>query len=175
MNEQDNKRLGELIFELAQGKIDVLSDIYLLMYKILYAVGNIYLKQKADIEDEIQNLLILLNYKAHKFKKNKNACAWIVKLYKNLILNHLKKNKREDNFIAEEIEKLQISAIDDVFLENHLFVNDIFSRLSEYERELIIYRYWCKCSIKEVADILNRPKSTIESQLIKLENKIKKI
>ena len=71
MNEKDNKRLGELIFLLARGNISVLSEIYLLMYNILYAVGNVYLNQKADIEDEIGNLLLLLYEKASKFKKTK--------------------------------------------------------------------------------------------------------
>ena len=47
------------------------------MAKILYSVGNIYYKQKADIEDAIQDLLIELYNKAKKFRVNKNACAWI--------------------------------------------------------------------------------------------------
>lgn len=75
MNEEANKRLGNLIFSLAHGNIAALADIYMLMVKILYAVGNIYFTQRADIEDAIQDLLILLYDNAHKFKRNKNACV----------------------------------------------------------------------------------------------------
>ena len=77
MDENTNLALGEFIFKLAKGNIDALENIYLIMAKILYSVGNIYYKQKADIEDAIQDLLIELYNKAKKFRVNKNACAWI--------------------------------------------------------------------------------------------------
>ena len=76
MNEEDNKRLGRLIFALACGNISVLDEIYQMLAKLLYAVGNIYYSQRADIEDAIQDLLILLYQNARKCKENKNACAW---------------------------------------------------------------------------------------------------
>ena len=43
-----------------------------------------------------------------------------------------------------------------------------------YEQDLMIYRYWGDLSIREVADILEKPKSTVESQLKNLEEKIRK-
>lgn len=177
MNEEDNKRLGLLIFALARGDISALEDIYLLMVRILYAIGNIYFNQKADIEDAIQDLLILLYDNARKFKSNKNACAWIIRLYQNLILKRLRKKKTEDNYISEQIRDQSVSANEDdsKYIENHLFFNEIFEKLDKYEQDLVIYRYISKCSIKEVADILGKPKSTVQSQLIKLENKIKNL
>lgn len=176
MNEKDNKRLGELIFLLARGNISVLSEIYLLMYNILYAVGNVYLNQKADIEDEIGNLLLLLYEKASKFKKNKNACAWVIRVYQNLIINHLKNKMREKSYIYDRTQSLKIiSQSHDLYVENHIFISNIFGKLNEYEKNLIIYRFWCKCSIREVADIVGSPKSTVESQIYKLQNKIKNL
>lgn len=172
MDEKTNKRLGELIFELARGNINVLSEIYTIMCKILYSIGNIYYNQKADIEDAIQNLLITLYYRAKKFKKNTNACAWIIKIYQNSIKNHLLYIKREEEYLEVAVDNAA-PAEDEKYLENHLFISEIFGKLTEYERDLIIYRYWCKCSIKEVADICQKPKSTIETHLNKLEEKIK--
>ena len=173
MDEKTNKRLGELIFELARGNVEALEDIYKIMCRILYAIGTIYYKQRADIEDAIQNLLITLYYKAKRFKKNTNACAWIIKIYQNSIKNQLLHIKREEAYLeaaADKAERIE----DEKYLENHLFVSEIFGRLNEYERNLIIYRYWCKCSIKEVADICGKPKSTVETHLKNLEETIKK-
>lgn len=172
MDENTNKRLGELIFELGRGEVNVLEDIYIIMCKILYAIGTIYFYQQADIEDAIQNLLVTLYDKAKKFKKNTNACAWIIRIYQNSIrnqLSHLKKEKAYLEYVAE----MKGTVDKERFLENHLFVSEIFGRLNEYERDLIIYRYWCKCSIKEVADICGKPKSTVETHLKKLEENIK--
>lgn len=175
MDEKTNKTLGEYIFQLANGYIEVLENIYLIMAKILYSVGNIYFNQKADIEDAIQDLLIELFYKAHKFRDNRNACAWVVKIYENLILNKLKHRNKEDEYISDKIAKLQIEAnqSDERFIENHLFVKELFGRLSRKEQQLIIYRYWCNCSLGEMSKIMKKPKSTIESQLKNVEEKVK--
>ena len=42
MDEADNNRLAELLIELAKGNSQVLSEIALLMQKILYSVGIMY-------------------------------------------------------------------------------------------------------------------------------------
>ena len=175
MDENTNKRLGELIFDLARGNVNALEDIYNIMCKILYAIGTIYYNQRADIEDAIQNLLITLYYRANKFKKNTNACAWIIRIYQNSIKNQLLHIKREEAYLEAAADKILTGNHndDDNYLENHLFVNEIFGKLNEYERDLIVYRYWCKCSIKEVADICGKPKSTIETHLKNLEENIK--
>lgn len=143
MDEKTNTTLGEYIFKLALGCVEVLENIYLIMAKILYSVGNIYFNQRADIEDAIQDLLIELYHKANKFKSNKNACAWIVRIYENLILNKLKRRAKESEYIAERIAQMQFEAtqVDDKFIENHLFIKDLFNHLTKYERQLIIYRF----------------------------------
>lgn len=177
MDKETNKRLGELIFELAKGNIGALAEIYSVMGRILYAVGNIYLSQKADIEDEIQNLLIKLCEVAHKFKKNAYACAWIIKIYKNSIKNRIRKEKREIDNKAKALESIQLSQenADDSYLENHLFYRDILNGLSGYEQKLLIDRYICKYSIGEIAELYKKPKSTMEYQLTKLEEKVKRL
>ena len=176
MDEKTNLTLGEYIFSLAEGNVSALENIYLIMAKILYTIGNYYYEQKADIEDAIQDLLIELYYKAKRFRENKNAYAWIIRIYVHLILNKMKHREKEDEYIAEKISKLKIDCenTDEKYIDNHLFVKEIFRRLTGHEQQLIIYRFWCKCSIGEISTILKKPKSTIESQLKKVEEKVKK-
>ena len=123
MNEEDNKRLGLLIFALARGDVSVLEDIYLLMVKILYAIGNVYFNQKADIEDVIQDFLILLYEKAGKFKHNKNACAWVIKLYQNLMYRKLENRRREEKYLSSQMQLQELAGQEDssVYIENHIF------------------------------------------------------
>lgn len=94
-----------------------------------------------------------------------------------MIYKNLKKRKSEDNYISEQIQLQNITSLEDnsKYIENYLFFNEIFDKLDKYEQDLVIYRCVGKCSIKEVADILGKPKSTVGSQLKKLENKIKNI
>lgn len=140
MEEVSNKRLGELIFRLAEGDVEALSDIYLMLNKVLYAVGGIYYKQRADIEDAIQNLLITLYYKAKKFSNNTNAYGWILTMFNNMIKSQLKRSKREMQLlqnIAPDSDDLFENAIDENYIANHVFVREIMENLNEYERELV--------------------------------------
>lgn len=176
MNEEENKRLGQLIFALARGEVSALESIYTMMAKLLYAIGNVHFKQKADIEDAIHDLLILLYHNAHKFRKNKNACAWIIKMFQNSIRSRLRRCQTEAEYLAAQAQSEAIRERKDEskYIENHLFIRQIFEKLTKYEQELVIYRYWGDLSIREVADILEKPKSTVESQLKNLQEKIRK-
>lgn len=176
MNEEENKRLGQMIFALARGDISALESIYTMMSKLLYAIGNAHFKQKADIEDAIHDLLILLYRNAHIFRKNKNACAWIVKMFQNSIRSRLRRCRTETEYLAAHAHAAAAcEGKDDLkYIENHLFIRQIFEKLTDYEQDLMIYRYWGGFTIREVADILEKPKSTVESQLKNLEEKIRK-
>ncbi len=178
MDEKTNQRLSELLILLACGKKDALLEIYAIMSKLLYTIGNYYYTQEADIKDAIQNLLEKLLREARKFKYNINASAWILQMYKNSINNHLKRRRIEKKYIDMETEICMTSSsfdIDEKYIENYLFVREIFDKLSTYEQDLVIYRFWCNCSLSEMAKILKKPLTTIESQLTKLKDKITKI
>ncbi len=176
MDEQDNKRLGELLRRLADGNALVLNEIASLMERLLRVVGNSYYKNHADVEDAIGNLYVKLYDNAHKFKNNSNACAWVIKVYENSIKSHLRSQNKEQLFLQENGADLFLhNEIDEKYIENHLFLREIFDKLTEEERDLIIYYYWCKCSIREVAGILRKPKTSIDRRLKKLEEKIKNL
>ena len=101
MEEETNKRLGELINVLSEGNVDALREIALIMERILYAIGFTYFYNKADVEDAIQNLYVTLYYKAKWYKRNKNACAWIIKIYENSIKNSLNRKKTEMRYVTD--------------------------------------------------------------------------
>lgn len=175
MNELENKRLGELLMALGKGKISALTEIAELIKKILYSVGLAYYKNKEDTEDAIQNLYLILCKKAKFFRKNVNACAWIVQIFKNEARTYFRKTKTEKLYIESEKQNpIYNKTIDEQYIENYLFVKEMFSNLSEYEQDLLIYYYWCKCTVREVAVLVRRPKSTVGTHLKNLEEKIKK-
>ena len=47
MNESENKRLGELIIELAHGKCEILTEIAYRVEKILRSIGVFYYSNSA--------------------------------------------------------------------------------------------------------------------------------
>ena len=176
MDEATNKRLGELIMRLAEGEIAVLSEIADIVERVLMSIGNAYYRNRADVEDKVHDLYHMLCKKAYQFKKNTNAYAWLIKMYENLIRQHLRRKSKENKYIKQEIQNLQSggNAIDETFVENYLLVQEIFDELTEEERRLAIFYYWSRLSIEEIAKVVHRSKSTIHKKLKKIEEKAKK-
>ena len=177
MDDATNKRLGELLKRLAEGEVVVLAEIADIMERILMKIGYAYYRNRADLEDALQNLYIKLYDKAKNFRKNTNACSWIIKIFINSIKTQLNKKKREEDYLKQEIVNLKTEAdfLSEDYIEKHLLVREIFDKLTEEERKILIYYYWGKCSLQEVAKIVHKSKTAIYNKVVKLEEKIKKL
>ena len=175
MEESVNKKLGELLVDMENGNVNALVDVYNLTGKILYTIANVYYKNKEDIEDLIQDFLETLLVKCKKFRENKNASAWLTISFKNQVLNRVKREKRirvtDPLPEYEEFEALQF--VSDIYIENHIFLKEIFSKLDETEQKIIYYRFWWDSSISEVAEIFRIPKSTMAARIKRIESKLR--
>lgn len=174
MEETLEKRLGELILQLKSGDISVLTEIDMIVGKRLRAYANIYYLQKADVDDAIQPLLYKLKMASKHFKENKHAYAWVVTVFRNLILSNLKREKRERDFIKQQMDEscLINNESSDEYLNNHVFLKEIMSKLNSAENALVENIFILGLSYSETAKILHKPKSTIEYQIAKLKEKL---
>ena len=176
MNEENKLRLGYLIIDLAKGNGNALSEIYNLMGRVLYAIGNTYFYNYEDVTDSVENLLLSLFEKSKKFKNNDNAYAWIIRIYTNSLLNAKKHNKIEERALRDYAEKLkQENRPLDEYLSTYLYTRDIMGRLTPYERKLAFRRFYCGFSLEEIAKDFNKAKSTIQYQIDKIEEKLKNL
>ena len=176
MDESENIKLGEFIISLAKGNISVLDNIYVLVSRLLYVIANIYYSQKEDIEDVIQDFLEHLVVKSKKFKQNKNACAWLTITFKNFIKNCIKhqslNGQKQDIEVNKDFSSCNKNS--ETYLYNHILLSEIFSELNESDKELILYRFFDKCTLREIANILHISKSSVEKKINKLKIKIEK-
>ncbi len=171
----DNKALGESIEKLAQGDVNALESIAKEAESVLMTVGTYYYGNRADAEDAVHDLYVTLCHKAACFKRNENARAWLVKVFENSIKSKFRQIKRERNYLKQEISRLKSDIQDDKHRDNHSFLQELFEKLTDEERKMVIYYYWCGCTVRETAKILHIPRSTFFSKLKKVEEKVKKI
>lgn len=170
MNEQTNIRVGELIEGIAEGKIEGLDELYLLMNRVMQAVAMSYLHNPSDAEDVMHDTFLIIVKKAKQFSYKKNGFAWINKILVNIAKNKLKKTKRyrevplinADNICAD------VSANDEI-------VRDMLEKLTDYERKLMIFRYWYCMTLQEIAICVKKPKSTVAYQVEQTEKKLKNL
>ncbi len=175
MESENNKRLGELIGQLAIGNVSALDEISSLVQGVLMSIGTIYYNNYADLEDSVQDFYLKLFHKASYFRENGNACSWIIKVYANTAKSNIRKKRRENDYLKGIGSCYKTGGnTSEEYLEKHLFLREIFSRLTKEEKYLLVYYYWCKFPVREMAKLLRKPKSTIHNKLKKLEGKVKK-
>lgn len=173
MDEETKLRLGDLIIDLAKGNSDALQGIYDLMGRVLYAIGNTYFYSREDVKDAVHNFLLSLYEKSKSFKSNRNAYAWIIRLYVNSLLNIKKRNKTEERILKDYAEKMKRDDQPfDEYLSRYLYTQEVMGKLTSYERKLVFSRFYCGFSLEEIAKDFHKPKSTIQYQIDKIEEKL---
>lgn len=176
MTKKENKKLGKWIFQIANKNTDALLDIYFNIKGIVYSVGNTYYPNKEDLEDSVQELLVLIIEKAEKYSRNENACAWIMRIYRNTFINHYDHEKVKEKYLDKISQDLLTRALtSENYFEKYLIYQFILDKLDEYEKELMYYKFLYELSIGEIAKIFNKPKSTIQYQIAKLQEKIRNL
>ena len=176
MDAAENNRLAELLIELAQGNTQALTELDKIMQRILFSIGKTYYKDNEEIKDSIEDLYVVLGEKAKSFNYNKSAYTWIIKVYKNFVISKLRKKKLEKDYIETEKQYLKTKSFKSIEkeIEYRLWYDEILSKLNPKEKDLL--RFSTRgFTVREIAEILHKPKSTVENRLKKLKEKVNKM
>ena len=161
MEKNTNEWLGKQIQNISKGNSNAISAIYETVGRVMFAVAGIYLFNHADIEEVIQDSLMTIVRKADKFRENKNAYAWILKIVENEAKNKIVYNSKRKTVSIEKI-----NAYAEVNEDGLLFY-DVFRVLDDNEKRIIYYIFWCGFSLSEAARELGKPKSSTKYLLDK--------
>ena len=94
-----------------------------------------------------------------------NVKAWLLRATRNAAINRLRSRRRRkarDAVAAASQEDWFRTRGDD--LPDPLKVQQLVARLPEAQREVLVLRIWCRMTLRETADLLGRPVSTLFSQ-----------
>lgn len=140
--------------------IDTYSDT---IYKICF----VYLKNKFDAEDALQELFIKIYEKAPIFLNEEHEKAWIIRVTINHCKNILRYNYIRKCLAIDE----NIVAIDNPTNETlqHIL------KLSLHYRNVLYLYYYEGYSTKEIASILRKKEATIRTWLKRARENLKQI
>ena len=153
------KDINELVNELQNGNIEVFDDIYYLTKNIVYYSIFIILKDYQLSEDIMQDTYLKALEKIHSYKRKPHFKSWIVTIAKNLAINEYNKRKREMLIDIGDNEYLFGSTSSTV--ENEILISQIFTVLSDEEKEIVILHVVGDLKHREIAKLLNKPLGTI--------------
>ena len=154
-----NNDINELVRQLQNGNIEVFDDIYYQTKDIVYYSIFIILKDNQLSEDIMQDTYLKALNKIHTYKRRAHFKSWLITIAKNLAINEFNRRKKEMLIDISENEYILGSCSSTA--ENEVLINQIFTVLSETEKEIVMLHIIGDMKHREIAILLNKPLGTI--------------
>ena len=149
-------------FLLARGKDSpslTFEDVYERQVEMVYRVCFSYMKNTADAEDITSQVFEKLLKHGLGLKSQEHEKAWLLRVAINLCKNHLKSWRRSSVNIDDYENIEYVDAFPDMDLLKMVF------DLPEHYKDVIYLYYYEGYSTAEVAEILQKPQSTIRRHM----------
>ena len=154
-----DKDINELVKQLQNGNIEAFDDIYYQTKNIVYYSIFIILKDCQLSEDIMQDTYLKALSKIHSYRRKAHFKSWLVTIAKNLAINEFNRRKREMLIDIGENEYIFGSCASTA--ENEVLINQIFTVLSDDEKEVVMLHVIGDLKHREIAKLLNKPIGTI--------------
>jgi RNA polymerase sigma-70 factor (ECF subfamily) len=134
----------------------------------LYRMAFSYVRNKDDALEIVQETVYKAFISIHKLQKPQYFSTWLIKISVNCALDYIRKSKKiifmdkdhEDSYVPED----RGEAID---------LYEALSVLDEKSRIVIVMRYFEDMPLKEIANILDMPLSSVKSMIYRGLEKLK--
>jgi RNA polymerase sigma-70 factor (ECF subfamily) len=145
---------------------DIVKEKYEMYVKMLYHVCFLYLKNRQDSEDAVQETFYRLICHSKKFIDSVHEKRWLLCVAKNICKNILKEKNRQ--YIS-----LDDSNISTTFDTTNLEIICSINSLKEKYRDVILLYYFEGYDINEIAAILGIGISTVKMRLSRAKNMLR--
>ena len=147
---------------------ETFDEKYALYSDLVFRIAFVYLKNRADAEDVLQEVFVKLFYKAPAFAATAAEKAWIVKVTVNCCKNV------QSNFWKRKIDLTDTFAdIPDFSGEDRTVMEELMA-LAPHYRTVIYLHYIEGYGINEIAHILKISPSAVKMRLSRGREKLKK-
>ena len=126
-----------------------------------YRVAYGYVKNEEDAKDIVQEAVCKAYMAKDKLKETAKFYPWFYRILTNTAIAFLRQSSRT---IAWDEELLQLPSNEDTDCQDDkLWIHDSLKRLDAKSRTVIILKVYEGMKFFEIAQILNKPESTVKS------------
>lgn len=164
------RKLHNLIKKIAQGKKGGLEEFYNLYGNMMFTTAMSICFSKDKAYEAVNSVLIKIWNKAEELREQKITEGWIYTVTVNCAKDLLKEKtwfELDENVVATTTDELQKIIDEDAFLF-------LIGGLSEEEQKLMIYKFQLDLTFERIANIEDKPLTTITSTYYRALEKIKK-
>lgn len=128
----------------------------------LYRFTAVYVRNEEDAKDILQNTILKAYRKVYQVRSADTLSSWFYRVLVNECLLHIRKSKRH-----EQMQEMDVfsAGTSDILQRDQLWV--MIHRLDEKSQMIIVLRFFEDRKLKEIAEIMKMPLSTVKSRLYK--------
>lgn len=155
-----------------QGDKEALIELIMDKKQEYYRLAYVYMKNKEDALDAMEDMIVILYENIHKLKKEDAFYSWSKTILVNCCKNILRKSSKvislED--IKEEVqENYRYNGephSKEIEEKNHnIIIDEHMSKLNEKHQEVIKLRYFLDLDYNTIAGMLKIPVGTVKSRI----------
>lgn len=166
----------ECVNRARQGDADAFAELYSLVYKELYYIALLNLKNQHDASDVVSDTVLEAFTSIKNLRDEKAFKAWIVKILtvkiKNKQKDYIKKNNYQNELdVLDSVEQEKSQEIN----YNGLELMDEFMRLNEEERLVLSLSVVSGYKSEEIAKITGSSANTVRSKVARAKIKLKQM
>ena len=146
-------------------------QLYCRHIELVYRICLLYLKNTADAEDAVQSVFLKVWEKSVCFRDENHEKAWLITASRNYCRDVMKSSWKRKRAAWEEIEDMEAP-------ETASKRNEVFTAVMELPakyREVLYLYYYEGYSVKEMAAVLHRKESTLQTRLATARKRLKSL
>jgi len=165
----ENEDINALIEKIKQGDREAFMAVTELYQKKVFRLAYAFFHNHDDAMDIVQETFLRLYQKVHMFQKGKDFQNWLLKIAKNLCIDHYRKNYKKSNELErnKDIGEMNIAAEKDYSVYPTSDLKSIFSRclkkLTEKQRMIFVMKHYNQLKYAEIAETLDIAVGTVKS------------
>ncbi|KHJ37990.1 ECF RNA polymerase sigma-E factor [Pedobacter glucosidilyticus] len=177
---------AQLILQLKNGERQAYQTLVKNYQHKVYNTALSFLQDGNDAQDLTQEVFIEVYHTIHQFKGAAKLATWIYRITVNTCLEELRRRKRKkrmafiisifDTKYQTEIDKYSDFEHPGIKLENkehHQYLNKALMALPEHYRTVIVLHKLEGLSQQEIAEILDKSVSAVESIMVRAKQQLK--
>jgi len=155
-----------LIEEAQRGNRQSLARLLYVNYEMVFKYLIKFTLNKSLAEDLVQETMVRAIEKFQLFDPGKaKFSTWLIAIAQNLYLDGIRKRKREQKHIHEELPMEDLYDMQTEHDEDWDRVLDALSQMSEESRVPLVLKHYHGYSLEEIARIMSIPLGTVKSRI----------
>ncbi len=164
-----------LVRQAQKGKREALETLFLMEKEYLYKMAFLYMKNKEDALDLVQESILQCILHLKKLEKPEYFRTWMTRILINCARQEWRKRGRYDVIEEPELWQSEEALQEEVSREEKLDLYEAIDRLAFPYKAIIIQYYFAGSKLKEIAEILNMPPGTVKAYHARAKCRLKEI